>query len=68
MANKDTRRKTMLEKITGKTVRDVVPYECDRYSNLGNAELVTFSDGTQKIYCELLKSRDCDHSCGYEGL
>ena len=62
------RDKSWLEKLQGKDVRSVTPYECDRYSNLGNAELVTFSDGMQKISCELLKSGNCDHSCGYAGL
>ncbi len=60
--------KSWLEKLQDKNVRSVTPYKCDRYSNLGNAELVTFSDGMQKISCELLKSGNCDHSCGYTGL
>jgi len=66
MAKNDIKKKTMLEKIAGKTVRDVVPYECDEYSDLGNAELVTFIDGTQNISCELYG--ECSHKCGFPRL
>lgn len=58
--------KTYLEKIAGKKVKGITHFECDDYGDLGYAELITFTDGTHRIRCELGSSRDCKRTCGFE--
>ena len=67
-AKENIKGNTYLEKIAGKKVKGRAPFECADYGDLGYAELITFADGTHRIFCEFGSSGRCKLTCGFELL